>query len=71
MKIEYDQRADALYVAVQPRTYVAHSREIEPGLVVDLDDRGRMVGFEVLAVSKRYKPSQFRQVTLENVAVAA
>lgn len=71
MKIEYDQQADALYLAVQPRKYVSRSREIEPGVVVDLDENGKVIGFEVLSVSKRYKPNQFRKVTLENIAVAA
>lgn len=70
MKIEYDQKADALYMAVQQRKFVERSREVEPGVVVDLDNKGRVIGFEVLSVSKRYKPSEFKQVTLENIAVA-
>ena len=70
MKIEYDQKADALYMAVRQRKYVQRSREIEPGVIVDLDDKGQVIGFEVLSVSKRYKPSEFKQVTLENIAVA-
>lgn len=69
MKIEYDEQADALYLAVQERKYVDRSREVEPGVVVDLDKQGKVIGFEVLSVSKRYTPRQFRRARLENVAV--
>lgn len=71
MKIEYDEQADALYLAVQDRKYVERSKEIEPGVVVDLDGQGKVIGFEVLSVSKRYKRDQFLTATLEGVAVAA
>lgn len=70
MHLEYDPQADALYIAAQERTYVDRSREIEPGVVVDLDNQGRVVGFEVLSVSKRYQADQFKKATLENVALA-
>ena len=70
MKIEYDEQADALYLAVQDRKYVSRSREVEPGVVVDLDDKGHVIGFEVLGVSKRYRPQQFRCASLENVVLA-
>lgn len=70
MRIEYDPQADALYIAVQEQIYVDRSREIEPGVVVDLDNQGRVIGFEVLSVSRRYKADQFKKATLENVALA-
>lgn len=70
MRIEYDKQADAVYVAFQGRKYVVRTREIEPGVYVDLDDRSRVIGFEILSVSKRYRPASFRRAKLENIAMA-
>lgn len=52
--IEYDKTADALYLRLQKNKKVARTREIEDGLVVDLDNRGKVIGIEVLDVSSRY-----------------
>lgn len=54
MKIEYDKIADALYFYLQQDKKVANSREIEDGLIVDLDDKGRVIGIELLDISKKY-----------------
>lgn len=54
MKIEYDKIADALYLCLQENKKVARSREIEDGLVIDLDSKGRVIGIEFLDVSKKY-----------------
>jgi uncharacterized protein YuzE len=39
MKIEYSDTADAIYVSFK-ETFVAKSKEIEEGVVVDLDENG-------------------------------
>jgi uncharacterized protein YuzE len=50
----YDPEADALYVRVAPKgTRVAETREIEPGVMLDVDDKGRVIGIEVLGVKAR------------------
>lgn len=50
----YDPEADALYVRVAPKgTKIAETREIEPGVMIDLDAGGRVVGIEVLGVKAR------------------
>lgn len=50
MKIEYDQKADAMYIRLRAGK-VAESDEVRPGLVFDFDDQGRVLGIEVLDVS--------------------
>jgi uncharacterized protein YuzE len=51
MKTTYDRDADALYIrfADQP---VAESEEVRPGVVIDFDRDGRMVGVEILDASQ-------------------
>jgi uncharacterized protein YuzE len=68
MKIEYSKEADALYVYFKEE-FVATSREIEEGVVIDFDREGQLVGIEVLDVSRRYKPSDIASVKIENLSV--
>lgn len=50
----YDPDADALYVRIAPKgTKVAETREVQPGVMVDFDPEGRLVGIEVLDVRRR------------------
>ncbi|MBP6653296.1 MAG: DUF2283 domain-containing protein [Propionivibrio sp.] len=51
MKIEYDPTADALYVRLSDQSII-ESEQIKPGIVLDYDDAGNVVGIEVLRVSK-------------------
>ncbi|MBI4435255.1 DUF2283 domain-containing protein [Candidatus Uhrbacteria bacterium] len=56
MKIEYDREADALYVHLTEKPKrVAKSREVEDGIILDLDAKRKLLGIEVLDVSKRFK----------------
>jgi uncharacterized protein YuzE len=50
----YDREADAIYSRILPAgTTVNTTRELEPGLMLDLDAAGRIAGIEVLGVSAR------------------
>jgi uncharacterized protein YuzE len=52
MKLEFDAQADAVYLELTD-VEVEESKEIQPGIIVDYDAEGRIVGIEVLYVSKR------------------
>lgn len=52
MKLEFDPVADAMYFEISNKE-IADTKEIEPGIMGDYDADGRLVGIEVLAVSKR------------------
>lgn len=52
MKIEFDPIADALYLELTEGE-VAKTEEIKPGVIMDYDADGNIVGVEVLYVSKR------------------
>ena len=51
MKLEYDPDVDAAYLRLRD-TAVASTEEIAPGVLMDLADDGRPVGFEVLDASE-------------------
>lgn len=54
MSTTYDPEADALYVRIAPKgTTIAETRELEPGVMLDLDPEGRIVGIEILSVRSR------------------
>ncbi len=50
MKIEYDRQADAIYIRLKAGI-VAESEEVRPGVVLDFDAEGKVLGIEMLDVS--------------------
>ncbi len=54
MRTSDDPEADACYARFAPeRTEIAQTKEIVPGVMVDLDASGDLVGIEVLSVLAR------------------
>ena len=68
MKIEYSKDADALYVYFR-EVEGFKTRELEEGVLVDLDQNGHLVGIEILDVSKRLSPHELSNVNIENLSV--
>jgi uncharacterized protein YuzE len=52
MKIEYDPQADSMYIRLGTGR-VTDSDEVRPGVVLDFDEEGRVVGIEMLGASKQ------------------
>lgn len=52
MKIEFDPIADALYIELMEGD-VDKTEEIKPGLIIDYDENGNVLGMEMLYISKR------------------
>ncbi len=70
MKIEYSKEADAIYVYFK-EDFVAKSKEIEDGVVIDFDKNGQIIGIEVLDVSQRFSHADIVNVSIENLPVEA
>jgi uncharacterized protein YuzE len=66
MKIEYDKEVDALYIRIQERE-VARTQEVSDGVNLDFDDKGQLIGLEVLSASKRYSSSDIFNLSTENL----
>ncbi|MCX7111860.1 MAG: DUF2283 domain-containing protein [Proteobacteria bacterium] len=56
MKIEFDQEADALYIELASGE-IDKTEEIKPGLILDYDINGNVLGVEMLYISKRANQS--------------
>lgn len=67
MKLEYDPQADALYISFQKKP-VNKSREISPGLILDLDKQGKPIGLEILDVSKRMPKQELVNFSVKSLA---
>ena len=61
MKLEFDPTADAAYFEISSAK-VDRTEEIEHGINADYDAEGRLVGIEVLSVSKRTLPESLGKV---------
>ncbi len=51
MKITYDQEVDVLRIILN-EVDIEESDEDKPGVIIDYDDQGDIVGFEILDASK-------------------
>jgi uncharacterized protein YuzE len=51
VRVEYDEKADAMYIWLRKAKYDI-SEELAENVILDLDSRGRIIGIEVLGASK-------------------
>ncbi len=68
MRIEFDQEADALYVQIH-EAYVAHIKEVEEGVIIDFDKDRKIIGIEILDVTKRFSLADLVNLNVENLPV--
>ncbi len=66
MRVRFDQQADALYVRLD-ESPVVESEEVRPGVMLDLDQRGEIVGIEILRVGQRLPTAQLKHVEFDLV----
>ncbi|MBZ0167838.1 hypothetical protein MELA_01626 [Candidatus Methylomirabilis lanthanidiphila] len=70
MKLKVDQQADALYLTLSEAP-ASRSDEVSPGIIVDYDEQDRVVGIEMLYLSKRAPEVDIRRLLFESVPQAA
>ena len=66
MKIEYDKKADAVYIYLQEKE-AAKTIELSEPVKVDLDKEGKLIGVEVLNATQRYSLSDIFNISTENL----
>lgn len=61
MKIRVDKANDVLYFRLDENRIV-ESEEIQPGVILDYDDKNQIVGIEILGISKRTSSEELSSI---------
>ena len=64
MKLIVDKESDALYFRLDESSII-ESEEVEPGVILDFNSDGKVVGIEMLSLSARIKPEQLKILQYE------
>jgi len=64
MRVRTDEAADALYIRLQ-ETAIVESEEVSPGVILDFDESGRVVGIEMLGIRQRLPGADLKRVEVE------
>lgn len=67
MRIEYDNDVDALYIRIQDKE-IFRTQEVEEGVNVDLDEKGAVIGLEIIGAVERYDRKDIFNIATENLA---
>jgi len=71
IRVEYDSKADALYIWLRKARYEI-SEELAENVIIDLDKRGRIIGIEILDASKNLGKHLVNKIlNTEKLAVTA
>ncbi|RZD14780.1 MAG: DUF2283 domain-containing protein [Candidatus Acidulodesulfobacterium ferriphilum] len=64
MKLKVDEESDALYFRLD-ESPIVESEEVEPGVILDFNSDGKVVGVEMLNLSLRINPEQLKILQYE------
>lgn len=64
MRMTVDEEADALYIRFD-EAKIVESEEVSDGIILDFDANGRVVGFEMLSVRKRFPTADLSRVDVQ------
>ena len=66
MKLKVDREADALYLTLRDGP-ASETEEVAPGIIIDYDEKGQVVGIEMLHLSKRAAGADIQRLLFESV----
>jgi len=64
MRLKVDKENDALYFRLDESSIV-ESEEVQPGVILDFNADGKVVGIEILDLSIRMSPDQLKILQYE------
>ncbi|MGD1903984.1 MAG: DUF2283 domain-containing protein [Geitlerinemataceae cyanobacterium] len=70
MKVKYDPEVDILRIILKD-TDIEESDEETPGIILDFDNHGNVIGLEILQASKRIDNPQAIEYTIQSVTEIA
>lgn len=66
MRLKVDKESDALYFRLD-ESAIVESEEVQPGIILDFNADGNVVGIEILNLSTRVAPDQLNIFQFETV----
>lgn len=69
MKITFDKEADAMYIEMSSEEF-SKNKKIDHETILDLDINGKIIGIELLNVSKRMTKDFLSDIRVQNLASA-
>ena len=66
MKITFDKEADAVYIEFSSEDF-ASNKKMDDSTILDLDEKGNIIGIEILNVSKRIPKDFLSEVNVKNL----
>ena len=66
MRLKVDKESDALYFRLD-ESAIVESEEVQPGVVLDFNAEGNVIGIEILNLSTRVAPEKLRIFQFETV----
>ncbi|OGO05883.1 MAG: hypothetical protein A2Y60_04630 [Chloroflexi bacterium RBG_13_54_9] len=66
MRIKVDEANDALYFRLD-ESAIMESEEVQPGVILDYDEHGQVVGIEILGLKSRVPKEQLKRLQFETV----
>jgi uncharacterized protein YuzE len=66
MKLKVDKENDALYFRLD-ESAIVESEEVQPGVILDFNAEGHVVGVEILHLSSRVAPELLQTLHFETV----
>lgn len=64
MKLTVDEKSDALHLWLN-EAGIVESEEVQPGVILDYDENGRVVGVELLGVKERVAGQSLREILFQ------
>jgi uncharacterized protein YuzE len=62
MRISYDEKTDSLYVRLKETPYY-ESAEVKESVLLDYDDKGNVIGIEILNASEYLSSDELASLT--------
>jgi len=66
MKLKVDKENDALYFRLD-ESAIVESEEVQPGVILDFNAEGHVVGIEILHLSSRVAPELLQTLHFETI----
>jgi len=67
MEISFDKKADALYIEFRKGEF-GSNKKIDDDTIIDLDKKGKLLGIELLSVSKRVPSNELEKISVNILA---